>query len=199
MKKFTWLFLSLVLVCLLAAPATSHASIFETADFAISDSYIEVGEEFNVTVSVTHSNSSEMLTCFGFDVDPSAQLGNILFKGYLIGTGYEDWGSGNYVNGMQDLFSSDTQAPGTTLLATLYFKALSVGSDTLEVLGEFDDFNYDYGLFYQSTDIGIDGSIDIVVNGQQNGDVGAVPIPAPILLLGTGLCGLGVFRRKIKN
>lgn len=198
MKKLTWLFISLMSICLLMTPAASHASVFETADLTVSNSFITVGDSFDVTVSVTHSNNFEMLTGFGFDVDPSSQLNNIVLNGYQIGLGYDDVGFGKYVSGLQDIFAPPNmqQAPGQTLLATLSFTALSQGSDTLEVFGAFD--GWFYGLFYELTDFGVDGSIDIEVHSQGGGDVGEVPIPAPILLLGTGLCGLGVFRRKIK-
>jgi hypothetical protein len=157
------------------------------------DSNIVVGETFTVQVLLDGNGIDATLLSFGFDVDPSTILNHITYNSSTIGSGFDtDISSGNYVGGSAFLGITDNNV----LLATLSFKALSEGTDTLAIKGLFDGTFY--GLYYlddagKEYDFDINASTDITVKPA------GIPEPATMLLLGCGLAGLGVLRKSFRK
>ncbi|CAB1061551.1 hypothetical protein D1BOALGB6SA_6326 [Olavius sp. associated proteobacterium Delta 1] len=153
--------------------------------FNILDSSIQANESFGMEVFVFEDALAGDLTAFGFDVDPLGQLTLFSFDDYTIGPDYFDAGMDSYVAGLKD--SLDPTAGTTVLLATLLFTAgPDAGTDTLNIEGIFNAF--DYGLYYEDSafDQSIVGSVDVTV----------VPLPAAVWLFGFGLVGVAVVNRK---
>lgn len=171
-------------LCLSAAPCLAL-----NADLRVLDPFIEVGDIFEVEASVTGEEGWGSLFAFGFEVDPDINLSIITYEGFMIGDGYDPGFFDNPIEGFAGTTPPDN-AGDNILLATLTFKAWNAGVDTLNIRGLLDDW---LGLYFEGEDLlGVDedlfGDIKIMVN--------PVPEPATILLLASGMAGLGVFGRK---
>jgi hypothetical protein len=186
MKKPTLILLGILVIGFGAVPA--HA--VKIASFDILDPLIEVGDNFDVEVSVFDEGALGDLTGFGFDVDPFGELSLISFDSYTIGPDYFDLGSG-FGNPIEGAYIGSGNAGTDLLLATLSFTALSIGTDTLNVEELFDGLFS--GLFYEA----LAPSDGESILGSTN--ISVVPEPATLLLLGFGLLGLAAVKRKFKK
>ena len=159
-----------------------------TIDLKVLDSDITVGENFDIEVWVDGEDIGEDLLSFGFDVFVGGTAFSYL--SYNIESGFEDFSfppNSNNVSGSGISFSDDV------LLATLSFQTNIAGNGLLSVSGPYDeDF---YGLFYEENCFSISAQSTIFIN---EAGPSAVPVPAPILLLGTGLIGMPWVRKRMK-
>ena len=184
------IFISLILAGFLACFSVVPAMAIPMASLNLLDSDIAIGESFDVEVWIDGDNIGQELLGFGFDV--SIDDGTYFsYDGYLMGAGFDD----DSMMGFNPHDVGGSAFPGIgdddVLLATLSFTALAAGTDTLTALGPYD-FGFS-GLFYEFDGFDISASLDITVG------TAPVPEPATLLLLGTGLVGMGVFGRKKFN
>jgi len=155
-----------------------------TVSLNLLDSDIHIGESFDVQVWADGDGIESELLAFGFDVSTTGSA--FSYDGYLIGPDFDDDSFG-----LENLAGS--AFPGIieddVLLATLSFTGLLEGTQNLSVNGVFDGMFS--GLVYEFDGFDIDDSIEISVSSTL-----PIPEPATILLLTTGMFGLGVFGRK---
>ena len=124
------------------------------------------------------------LLAFGFDIDFDAF--EFDFLGATVAPPFND----------DSLSFPDTDVAGSTfpgiggddiLLATLSFTPLLAGDFSIGIISDLTDWNEGLITFFNES-INITQSIGVKVS--------PVPEPATILLLTTGVLGMGVFRRK---
>ena len=180
-------YLCMTIVTLGLGVDAAHAAII---GLNVLDSNIVVGDNFNVEVRVDGQGIGEDLLGFGFDVAVGGTACS--YTGYQMGSGFDDISdpfNTNNVTGMVIPGISDDDV----LLATLFFSADAAGNGLLSISGPYDGFFY--GLFYEESGIGISAETNIVISEM---GPSAVPVPAPILLLGTGLIGITWTRRRMR-
>lgn len=134
---------ALVGVGALALTSISQAAILPLS-FELSDSRIYVGETFEVNVSTSFEAALEIAS-FAFEIDPLNLLpgGGILsFEGWTIAAPLLEplFPVTGLVAGEGDLFNP-TFGGGNVPLATLTFRALGAGMETVSVEGLVNDFN----------------------------------------------------------
>ncbi len=163
------------------------------------DSDITVGESFEVQVWVNDDiiGVDKVLTSFGFDVDPSDSLSLITYDDYTMGPQFlDDDILPNDVNG----FAFPAVGDDDILLATLSFTAGPMaGLETLTVQGLFDGMFE--GLYYlglpdlTELNFNIDASLDLVIGEA----VASVPEPSTVVMMGLGLVGTALIRKKARK
>jgi len=172
---------------------SSTALAVPTVYLDLLDSSIVVGDTFQVQVWADGDGSGLDLLSFSFNVEVGS-AGIIEYTGYTLESGFDDdtWFTGDDVAG--SIFPGLTD--NDVLLSTLSFTALSIGTDTLSVVGLYDEIFS--GLYCELEDWSIDGydiddSLTVTIN--------AIPIsePSTFLLLGVGLLGLIKSNRKPKT
>jgi hypothetical protein len=144
-----------------------------------------VGEAFDIGVIAVDVAASDEVLAFGFDVIHSKSF---KFNTATVGTGFFD----------DSELLPDTDVAGSAFpgiqgsdditIATLNFTASLAGIYSLVIYTDLADRNE--GLF--TFDL---GQIDITTNSK----VSVVPIPTTLLLLGTGLSGLLVLKRRFRR
>lgn len=203
MKKMTgFLFLFLLIAAWLIPFPVSAVTI----DLAVLDTYIQVGESFDITVRVSDNDwdvdgDIDYLDAFGFDVVTGS---GIVYTGYDLDTSVwldiSDSSNPANVTAMDDSMLGIQSAD--ILLATLTFTAVSQGDSTISLSGldEYDSF----GLFYTEFDSGTYGSNSFwtAIDAQQDSLIvsipgaDSVPEPATMFLLGLGILSITGVSRK---
>lgn len=175
----------IITIFLLISTVHANAALVSFNSFETSIN-ISPNESFSIDVYAQEDDSLGDLVSYGFYVDPDASLSLVTFNGYAISNSdYEDYGSGNYIDGFKD--NIDSNAGDNILLATLFFTAgNATGTEILQIEGFISEFN---GLFYEFNESDINASIDINV----------VPIPGSIWLMGFAIAGLFGFNKKRYN
>jgi hypothetical protein len=162
---------------------SAFASPIPSLKLDIFDSEILTGEPFDIDVVAVGVPDMDEVLAFGFDVIHSSSF---RLNKATVGTGFND-DSAMFPN--TDVAGS--AFPGVSggndvLLATLNFSPSLLGTFSLVIYSDLADPNE--GLFTFDFP-----QVDITTRDT----VSVVPIPATFLLLGSGLAGLIMFRRRV--
>ena len=190
MKKILSLSFLLFLAELASLFVAVPAQALPTVSLNLLDSYIEVGEGFDVQVWADGDNYGYDLTSFGFDVVTSGIY--FSYDSYTTESAFidiPDSSNPDYVGGLG--YASDN----SVLLATLSFTAIGANTHSVQTGGFYD--NSFYGLFYTNpvdwADYGYDINTAIGITIHP-GEAAPVPEPGTMFLLATGLVGIAGVR-----
>lgn len=160
-----------MLFCLLVSKGAMAVPI---TNLALSDTSVQVGQEFKLDVWISNDVVGEELLSFGFNLLPVSPL--LKYSGYNLPINYADvsFGAQN-VSGLAFPGIVDSNI----LLATLMFQAIDVGVAKIEVAGLFDDAFF--GLFYENSGYDIASqtaitieSAPVVMSAPNNGLIGLI-------------------------
>ena len=186
MRRLTTIFIAIGL-CLALSSFSTVAAPIPHLKLEKVDSEILVGEAFDIDVMAVGVAALDEVLAFGFDVIHSSSF---KLNQATVGTGFND-DSAMFPN--TDVAGSAFPGiPGGNdiLLATLNFTPSLAGVFSLVIYSDLADPNE--GLFTFDFP-----QVDITTCDTVN--VNAVPIPTTIMLLGTGLAGLILVRRRFRR
>jgi len=159
-----------------------------------------VGDQANVDLVISGLGDYSHDSLSTFDLDISYDSTILSFTDYVLGTYLGDisfgeavdWSLGEIFPGLANIcevsflfdWELDTLQPSSFTLATLTFDTLALGTSPLNIssvwaLGDANGVPLTYSL--------------------ESGSISAVPEPATLLLLGSGLAGLGYLRKRKTN
>lgn len=162
---------------------------------------VQVGTPASVDLVISGLGDYTAPSLSAFDLDISYDPTILAFSSYALGPYLGDiwlgeawdlsWGE--TLPGLVNIaelsfltdFALDTLQPGIFTLATLQFDTLAVGTSSLDIL---------VNALGDGTDA--QGNVIPLTADLQSGSISAVPEPASLLLLGSGLAGAGYLRRK---
>ncbi len=188
--------LSLVLFLIFLTLSTDPLGAV-TITFDVKDTYIEVGETFEVDIFAQEDVSKGDMWLFGFDVDPLTTLSLFSLNDYNVGSIFLDEGDGSHYVAGSILDPFEPNAGDNLHLATLSFSAGGIdGTQTLSAFGDPLDPSFDRGAYYynlttdEAFDLMISEEIDITIHKA------TVPEPTTLLLFGMGILGLSRIGRS---
>jgi len=201
MKKV--LFLAVVLVVVVFFSLSAFAA---TIGFEPVSQTVPVGESVSVDLVISGLGDGESPSLGGFDLfieyDPAIlALSDVSFGDPTLGDQLDvsGWGSlydySSYSSDVEYLFGLsynlaedliNLQAP-SFVLATLTFDTLSVGISPLEIVDPDPPFFASRLADENGNCLSFDS---------QSGNISAVPVPTTLILLGSGLSGVWILRRK---
>ena len=201
MKKV--LFLAVVLVVVVFFSLSAFAA---TIGFEPASQIVPVGESVSVDLVISGLGDGTSPSLGGFDLfieyDPTIlALSDVSFGDPTLGDQLDvsGWGSlyehSSYFSNVEYLFGlsynlpwdlNDLQKP-SFVLATLTFDTLSVGTSSLEIVDPDPPFFASRLADENGNCLSFDS---------QSGNISAVPVPTTLILLGSGLSGVWILRRK---
>lgn len=144
-------------LCVLYFLVVSNAAMaVPITNLVLSDTTVQVGEQFELDVWILNDVVGEELLSFGFDLLPVSPL--LSYSGYTLPIDFVDVSFG--AQNVAGLAFPGIIGPNM-LLATLMFQAVDVGVANIEVEGLFDGAFF--GLFYENSGFDISGQTAITI------------------------------------